>query len=350
MAEAEDKSGFFSSAFSKLGAVLDETVDSVAKGIGMEEKNDPRTQPGGMHPSGQMLDENGLLPPPPVRDTPRTHGREAIVAREKECRKKNGFFQAIPDQSMVAIQEEPAAPVDPGPTPRQGLSAEQADEMKQVFDLFAEGGDHFTKEQMCVYFGGWNTEHLDFHKMDKNGDGKVDLEEWSAYCEKEAFRVAWSAPGLLGKLKGVQNAAKGVKADKEARAKREEEAKLLYADFLAQKQAAMEATEGREGLSKEQVALAFEVFELIDVNKSGTLTKSEILAQYGGHDTGMFQQLDANQDGAVSPAEFLVWLNTFRGASGDAGPIDNALNQMKTSASAIQQRAAEKKGNPEATA
>lgn len=263
-------------------------------------------------------------------------------------RKKNGLFQGIPDQSMHAIQEEPA-PVDPGPTPRQGLSPEQAEEMKQVFALFADGGDHFTKEQMVVYFGGWNTENLDFHKMDKNGDGKVDMEEWNAYVEKEAFRIKWSAPGLIEKLKGVQSAAKAVKADQELQKKREEEAKAAYADFLAQKKAAMEATEGREGLSKELVVLAFDVFEKIDVDKSGTLTKDEILAQYGGNDTGMFKQLDANQDGVVTPDEYLVWLNSFRGAGGDPGPIEHALNQMLKTATVWAEKRAGEKGNPDAT-
>jgi len=242
------------------------------------------------------VDENVLVPAPPMNDTPRTQGREAIVERERLYREKNlrggKIIRRASMPQLLEVEEEAEAP----PTARMRLTSEQAEVSTELFSVFANNGNYFVKEDMTILSNGWESPYLKFENMDKNGDGKVDLDEWMAFSEKLCAELSWTERDGVQEhmLQMIEKAGTRIEWIAKVRAEREhamQEVIRMKEHYETSKQAILNAPDIPGGLTKAQRAKAVEIFELIDYDGNGRLTKDEIMSQSAGHDTGMFKEI-----------------------------------------------------------
>jgi len=89
-------------------------------------------------------------------------------------------------------------------TPRQDLTDEEVKAVDAIFDLFAQGQDHFTKEMMAVPFNGWGSKHLVFEDIDKQDNGKATKEIFRSYMEKRCAKLSWSPSGMQSWLQKLR--------------------------------------------------------------------------------------------------------------------------------------------------
>lgn len=88
-------------------------------------------------------------------------------------------------------------------TPRKAMTDEEKQLMTSLFDLIADGKEHFSQADLERIFGGWNTKFLPFEAIDKNQNGFIDRIEWGIYVEKLCARMAWNS-GLKAYLLRLQ--------------------------------------------------------------------------------------------------------------------------------------------------
>lgn len=301
----------FKAALASMGESLDNGVawafggrDDEAE-IGSEPVEDVQTESAAVEP----------IPPPPENDTPRTHARAYMMERERSSRKAKGA--PGPVKRVVSVEEDAEEEADAPPTTRERLSAEQVTLSRELFDLFANGHSYFNKDEFKLAFNGWETDQFKFELIDKDGDGKVTLEEWNAFTEKLCAKVSWA--GKDG-LKTVLLQAKAVVAQhrKSIDVILDERRATMQAGILKKKhyedskKQIIGAKYVEGGLTPKQRICAVEIFELMDLDGNGELDREEIISQTGGHDTGMFAEMDADQDGMIKLEEFVLWFKKFR--------------------------------------
>jgi len=93
-------------------------------------------------------------------------------------------------------------------------------------------------------------------------------------------------------------------------------------------------TSPQEELSSDHCDRVFLLYEKMDVNKDGRISKSEITNFYGAAANGIFSTLDSDKDGGVSTME---WLEFFARMTASQGPraTEHKIKQLERMATTI---------------
>ena len=173
---------------------------------------------------------------------------------------------------------------------RDGLLDRQIAECEEVYTLVAgllEDDGRLHKEELVKAHGG---DYRVFEKMDTDHDNTVSLDEWKAWIV-------------------AKHRAKAGGPDAAEPAWRKADSWLSSLLFTLKRGC------GVVDLTQEQIEESHRVYRLIAemVDKDGVLQKDELVKAHGG-DYQIFQSLDADQSGAVSSSEWILWLRTTHAA------------------------------------
>ena len=123
-----------------------------------------------------------------VKNTPRREEyMSKVLSAELRIKEENGHG-AKPQPILRGPALMTVVMQVPPPTPRRALTGEEKEQSDALFIEITEGLDQssFTEEQLLMPFGGWKTKQFDFAKMDLDGNGTVNREEFTMYMEKHA--------------------------------------------------------------------------------------------------------------------------------------------------------------------